>query len=61
MVRQIRQVSRNRAIGVLAGGPAVIEHPDAAQRLGVDATAGDGREALRVAERLLGERVKRRP
>jgi methanogenic corrinoid protein MtbC1 len=61
MVRQIRQVSRNRAIGVLAGGPALIEHPEAAQRLGVDGTASDGREALRVAERLLGERVKRRP
>jgi methanogenic corrinoid protein MtbC1 len=61
MVRQIRQVSRNRAIGVLAGGPALIEHPEAAQRLGVDATAGDALEALRVAERLLGERVKRRP
>ena len=61
MIAEIRRVSRNRAIGVLAGGPALIDHPELVGPLGVDATALDGREAPQVAQRLLGERVKRRP
>jgi methanogenic corrinoid protein MtbC1 len=61
IVRQIRQVSRNRAVGVMAGGPAVVDHPERAAALGVDAVAVDGREAPRVAQRLLSERTKRRP
>jgi MerR family transcriptional regulator, light-induced transcriptional regulator len=61
MVSRIRQVSRNRSIGILAGGPALSEHPELVERLGADATALDGRQAPRIAEQLLSQRVKRRP
>lgn len=61
MVSRIRQESRNRSIGILAGGPALSEHPELVERLGADATALDGRQAPRVAEQLLSRRVKRRP
>nr|WP_294544287.1 cobalamin B12-binding domain-containing protein [uncultured Rhodopila sp.] len=51
-IRAIRGASRNRAIGVLAGGPALSGAPDLARLAGADATAGDARQAVAQAESL---------
>jgi methanogenic corrinoid protein MtbC1 len=51
-IRQIRLTSRNQSIGVLVGGPLFIEQPDLVARVGADATAIDGRDAVRQALRL---------
>jgi methanogenic corrinoid protein MtbC1 len=52
-IRKLRRASRNRAIGVMVGGPAFIEHPEYAALAGADTTATDGRQAPLQAERLL--------
>ena len=44
-IRAIRRASRNRAIGVLVGGPLFIAHPELVARVGADATAIDGGQA----------------
>jgi methanogenic corrinoid protein MtbC1 len=49
-IRTIRAVSRNRAVGVLVGGPVLLSKPDLVAGLGADATATDGRDAVRQAE-----------
>jgi methanogenic corrinoid protein MtbC1 len=51
-IRALRGASRNRAIGVLAGGPALNGAPDLARLAGADATAGDARQAVVQAESL---------
>jgi methanogenic corrinoid protein MtbC1 len=56
-IREVRRVSRNRAIGVLVGGPLFIEQPDLVARVGADATAIDGRDAVRQANRLTAIRT----
>ncbi len=56
-IRAIRAQSRNRGIGVMVGGPAFLAHPQLAGLVGADATATDGRQALREAHRLLGLRA----
>lgn len=53
VIRIIRRISRNPAIGILVGGPAFRERPDAVAEVGADATAADGREAVVQAGRLL--------
>jgi methanogenic corrinoid protein MtbC1 len=52
-IRAIRRASRNRAIGVMVGGPVFLDHPDLVARVGADATAVDGRQAARQAHDLL--------
>lgn len=52
-IRAVRRASRNRAVGVMVGGPILVEHPDLAPRVGADATAGDGCQAAIQAERML--------
>lgn len=52
-VGAIRRHSRNPAIRVMVGGPVFTANPDGFRRVGADATAGDARHALRVAESLL--------
>lgn len=52
-IRAIRRASRNRAIGVLVGGPLFIEQPELVARVGADATAVDGRQAALQAHNLL--------
>lgn len=49
----LRRHSRNPAIRVMVGGPAFVANPDGVRQVGADATAGDARQALRVAESLL--------
>jgi methanogenic corrinoid protein MtbC1 len=51
-IRSIREQSRNRAIGVLVGGPLFIANPELAARVGADATASNGRDAVHQAERI---------
>jgi methanogenic corrinoid protein MtbC1 len=51
-IRAIREASRNRAIGVLLGGPALSEAPGLARLAGADATAVDARQAVSRAEDL---------
>ncbi len=48
----LRQASRNRAIGVLVGGPILVDKPELAASIGADATAADGRQAVQQAERI---------
>lgn len=52
-IRAIRRASCNRAIGIIVGGNVFIEHPEYAPLVGADATAADGRQAVRQASDLL--------
>jgi len=52
-IRVLRRVSRNRAIGVMVGGPVVADHPEIATQIGADATAADARQAVVQARALL--------
>lgn len=55
----VRQVSRNRGIGVLVGGPLFAVGPEYAVAVGADASVTDGQHAPAVAEGLLASRLKR--
>ena len=44
-IRTIRRSSRNRVIGVMVGGPLVVQHPEIVVQIGADASAPDGRSA----------------
>ena len=52
IIRSIRSGSRNRAVGVLVGGPVLVTHPEVAGVVGADATAADGRQAVIQAEHM---------
>ena len=58
-VAAVRRASRNRDIIVMVGGPAFLDRPELAIRLGADDTARDATEALARAAALLAAR--RRP
>jgi methanogenic corrinoid protein MtbC1 len=58
-ITALRGASRNRAVGVLVGGPVFALYPERAIEVGADATAPDGRQAPDVAEDLLGSRARR--
>jgi methanogenic corrinoid protein MtbC1 len=60
LIRDVRQASRNRAIGIIVGGAVFAEHPDLIGQVGADGGASDGREAVRLAESLVGPREQRR-
>jgi methanogenic corrinoid protein MtbC1 len=51
-IAAIRRESRNRAIGVLVGGPILVEKPELARLVGADATAADGPQAVLRAEQM---------
>ncbi len=53
LIRDIRAASRNRAIGVMVGGSAFIEHPHRAEMVGADCTATDARLAVAQANALV--------
>ncbi len=59
-IRAIRRHSRNRAIGVMVGGPPFIAHPQLAAMVGADATAADGRQAVQQAQSLIGLLARKR-
>lgn len=46
LIADVRAGSRNRDAFILAGGKAFLDDPDAATRIGADAMAADGREAV---------------
>ena len=56
----IRKHSRNRAIGVMVGGPPFLSHPQLASMVGADATAADGRQAVRQAMSLVSLQARER-
>jgi methanogenic corrinoid protein MtbC1 len=58
-IAAVRNASRNRAIGVLVGGPTFVGRHERAAEVGADGTADDGREAPKVAEQLLEKRLQR--
>lgn len=51
-IRAIRQASRNRAVGILVGGPILVIKPELAEALGADAMALDGPQAVVKAEQI---------
>ncbi|MDZ7589722.1 MAG: cobalamin B12-binding domain-containing protein [Rubrivivax sp.] len=59
-IQAVRESSRNRHIVVLCGGPIFTLHPQWLTHVGADATALDGREAPKVADRLLAAGACRR-
>ena len=50
VIRAVRSASRNRAVGILVGGPLLVANPQAAASMGADATALDGMHAVLQAE-----------
>lgn len=52
IIRAIRQVSLNRSVGILLGGPLLVEKPELAALVGADATAYDGPMAVLRAENM---------
>nr|WP_294501182.1 cobalamin B12-binding domain-containing protein [uncultured Rhodopila sp.] len=48
----IRQASRNRTIGILAGGPAFVRNPGLARLVGADGTASEASQAVLLADDL---------
>jgi len=51
-IRSIRRASRNRGVGILVGGPILIDRPELAALVGADATAVDGQQAVARAEQI---------
>ena len=55
IIRSIRCASRNRAVGILVGGPVLVANPGLALRVGADGTAIDGRQAVMQAEHICSQ------
>jgi methanogenic corrinoid protein MtbC1 len=60
-IRAIRLASRNRGIGILVGGPILLQRPELAAQVGADATAADGAEAVIRAEHICNALAGRAP
>jgi methanogenic corrinoid protein MtbC1 len=58
-VASVRRWSRNRDIGIMAGGPLFIVAPEVESRVGCDAVVVDGERAPERAETLLASRTRR--
>lgn len=54
VIRMIRRESRNQGVGILVGGRVFVDHPDWVALVGADAMARDAREAVRIAENMVG-------
>jgi len=59
-IRAVRAASRNADVGVMVGGPMFVARPEYALLVGADATATDGRNAVREAELLVARIAERR-
>jgi MerR family transcriptional regulator, light-induced transcriptional regulator len=46
-IEDIRKASKNRDVCILVGGPVFLSQPELVSRVGADATAVDGRQAVR--------------
>jgi methanogenic corrinoid protein MtbC1 len=51
-IRAVRKASRNPGVSVMVGGPFFIEHPELVAKVGADATAVDGQQAIENAQKL---------
>lgn len=60
-IQRIRKESRNESVGIMVGGPLVLDHPEVVARVGADATATDARDAAVQAEKLLESVTQSRP
>ncbi len=60
-IQRIRKESRNESVGIMVGGPLVLDHPEVVARVGADATATDARDAAVQAEKLLESVTQARP
>jgi methanogenic corrinoid protein MtbC1 len=56
IIRAVRLGSRNQSVGILVGGPVLSVNPHAAQLVGADATAVDGRHAVEQAAYICSRR-----
>ena len=56
----VRRRSRNKRIGVVVGGRYFNEHPESAGLVGADLVAFDGLDAVRKAQRLVGDAARAR-
>lgn len=53
-IHAMRQASRNRALGIMVGGPLFTQHPEFVAQVGADAMAVDARHAVVQADSLVG-------
>ncbi|MFC0241679.1 cobalamin B12-binding domain-containing protein [Rhodopseudomonas telluris] len=53
LIQDIRRESRNRRIGIIVGGPILVDRPELANTLGADMSATDGAHAPQLARALL--------
>lgn len=53
LIQNIRRESRNRQVGIIVGGPIVVDRPELAKALGADMSATDGAQAPQLARALL--------
>ena len=60
-IQRIRKESRNDTVGIMVGGPLVLEQPEVVARVGADATATDARDAAVQADRLIESVNQTRP
>jgi len=58
-IRQIRSSSRNKAIGIMVGGPAFTRNPALVAVVGADSTAANAPAAVVTAQLLFDNGVKR--
>ena len=56
-IRAVRQVARNKNVGIMVGGPLFAVHPEYVELVGADCTAKDGGDAPVQAENLINKRV----
>lgn len=61
LIATIRQFSRNKAIGVMVGGPVFSDDPDQARAIGADGTAASGPTAVVLAQKLLDQSLLSKP
>ncbi|MDX2235686.1 MAG: cobalamin-dependent protein [Hyphomonadaceae bacterium] len=50
IITSVRRCSKNKAIRIMVGGRVFTENPELVARVGADATASDGTQAVTVAE-----------
>jgi methanogenic corrinoid protein MtbC1 len=53
LLRAVRERSKNKNIRIIVGGRLFSEQPELAKKVGADATATDGVDAVRLAEQLV--------
>jgi len=58
LIAKIRRHSKNSAIGVMVGGPALCEKPEMAATVGADTTAANGLLAVLAAQKLFDRRLE---